>query len=368
MRTSTILSLLAVPALTAGISLSATEAQAAFTKVTPSTLKFEGVKYWRKKANEARLGSVGRKMTPAAGKNYFQKVQNAPDGLYKVSVGARTTITTDQAREWGMTAQTGNAAVGSGFSASGTGNYRGTLTAYKMVIDLGDRPGNLRYETNRATQHLAALEAEGKRGRMISAVWVLVRGEESKSECYSGDLVVSGANWSVNPSASGCTDSSWTIEPGSVVAYEMVKVKKWDVQDSLTKRPTCPAGYSLRTRNSAVTPQDQCVKTTYKTAAVECKLLATDQAKNWYVKSKSGRDVCASRKGKRDKAVKCSKSGYDYVAQNGRDTCRKPTETTRTPTCSNGYDYRKKSSDNAGRDICELTGIDALKPDSQDGF
>ncbi|MEM6293410.1 MAG: hypothetical protein AAGA54_19210 [Myxococcota bacterium] len=368
MRTSTILSLLAVPALTAGISLSSTEAQAAFTKVTPSTLKFEGVRYWRKKANEARLGAVGRKMSPAAGKNYFQKIQNAPDGIYKVSVGAHTTITTKQAQQWGMTAQVGNGGVSGKAKASGSGKYSGKLTAYKMVIDYGNRKGNLRYETNRAPAHLAAVKGEGNKARMISAVWVLVEGEEAKSECYSGELEVKGNGWAVSPSASGCSENSWTIQPGSVIAYEMVKIDKWDVQDGLTQRPTCSAGYTLKTRSSSVTPMDQCVKTEYETTTVECKLLPTDKAKNWYVKAKNGRDVCASRKGKKDKAVKCKKSGYDYVSQSGKDTCRKPVEKTRDPKCPGGFDYDKRSTGNGGKDQCKLNGIDSLKPDSHDGF
>lgn len=339
-------------------------ASASFTEVTPSTLKFEGVRYWRKNANEAKLGSVGQKMTPVAGKNYFKHEQSAPDGIYKVSIAAQTTISTQSASEWGVTASASNVQGG----ASGSGQYKGTITAYKMKIDLGNLPGNLRYETNRQISHLNALKGEGDRGRLISAVWILVAGEESKAECYSGDLKVTGEVWAVSTSASGCSSSSWTIAPGSVIAYEMVKVDQWN-NEEITMRPSCPSGYpTYDTRSSPLTPHDRCKKVTYDYAGVECKLLITDNKDNWYVDSRGGRDVCKSRKGKPDKEVKCSKSGYDYVVQDGRDTCRKPEDSYQDAFCPAGYDYDSKSTGNDGVDVCELRGIASLKPDSQDGF
>lgn len=342
----------------------ATASAGGFTKVTPSTLKFEGVRYWRKKASEAKLGSVGQKMTPAAGKNYFQKVQDAPDGIYEVAIDARTTISSQNANEWGVSAGASNVEGG----VSHSSQYNGTITAYKMRIDLGNRKGNLRYETNRHIGHLNALKNEGNGGRLVSAVWILIAGSENKSECYSGDLTVTNGVWKVSTTASGCSSNSWTIEPGSIIAYEMVKVDKWN-NEEITVKPTCPAGYTIYdTRSSPATPMDRCKKITYDHVGVECKLLITDKAENWYVDARSGRDVCKSRKGKPNKEVKCSKSGYDYVVQSGRDTCKKPEESFKDPFCPAGYDYDKKSTDNGGVDQCELRGIESLKPDSQDGF
>lgn len=339
-------------------------AWAGFTEISASTLKFEGVRYWRKKASEAKLGAVGRKMTPAAGKNYFQKIQDAPGGIYDVTVDGRTTITTSEARKWNVTPAHSNVSG----SVGGSGSYKGTLTAYKMRIDLGNRKGDLRYETNRHHKHLEAVKAEGNKARLISAVWVLVEGDESKKECYSGDLTVSNGTMSVKTSASGCSSSTWTIEPGSIIAYEMVKVDEWN-NEEITSKPTCPAAYpTYESRSSAATPMDRCKKTTYETVETQCKLLVTDKPKNWYVSKRAGRDTCKSKKGKPDKGVECSKGGYDYVAQSGRDTCRKPTYTYADPTCPAGYDYDKKSTGNGGVDQCKLRGITSLKPDSQDGF
>ena len=334
-----------------------------FTKVTPSTLKFEGIRYWRKKASEAKLGSVGTKMTPIAGKNYFQKKQDAPNGIYDVTIDARTTISSSNANSWGVSAGVSNVKGG----VTRTSNYKGTLTAYKMRIDLGNRRGNLRYETNRHNNHLKALEDEGKRGRLVSAVWILIAGDENKEECYTGDLAVTNGVWKVSTTASGCSSNSWTIAPGSIIAYEMVKVDKWDNHE-LSQRPSCSSGYSYDTRKSPATPMDRCKKVTYDYTSVKCKLLVTDKAKNWYVSAKSGRDVCKSKKGKPNKEVKCSKSGYSYVSQSGKDTCKKAKETYKDPTCPAGYDYDKKSTSNGGVDQCYLRGIASLKPDSQDGF
>ncbi len=335
-----------------------------FTKVSPSTLKYEGIRYWRKKASEAKLGSVGQKMTPVAGKNYFQKKQDAPDGIYDVAIDARTTISSAKANEWGVSAGVSNVKGG----VSHSGSYKGTITAYKMRIDLGDDRGDLRYETNRNSRHLEALKDEGKGARMVSAVWILVAGEESKEECYSGDLTVTNGVWKVSTSASGCSSNSWTIAPGSIIAYEMVKVDKWDDHE-ITVKPSCPSGYpTYDTRSSPATPMDRCKKVTYEHVGVECKLLITDKSKNWYVSAKNGRDVCKSKKGKPNKEVKCKKSGYSYVAQSGKDTCKKAKESYKDPTCPTGYDYDKKSTGNGGVDQCDLRGVSSFKPDSQDGF
>jgi hypothetical protein len=339
-------------------------AEASFTEVSASTLKFEGVRYWRKKASEAKLGSVGQKMTPLAGKNYFQKMQDAPNGIYDVTIDGQTTITTDEAHEWGVTAATSNVTG----SVGGSGAYKGKLTAYKMRIDLGNTTGDLRYETNRHNSHLQAVKAEGDRARLISAVWVLVAADESKAECYSGDLKVTNGSMSVTTSASGCSTSSWTIQPGSIIAYEMVKVDAWD-NEEITSKPTCSASFpTYESRSSPVTPKDRCKKTTFDTVATQCKLMITDDKDNWYVSNRAGRDTCKSTKGKPDKDVECSKSGYDYVAQSGRDTCRKPEYTYADPTCPAGYAYNSMSTSNGGVDRCELRGIESLKPDSQDGF
>jgi hypothetical protein len=340
------------------------QAEASFTEVSASTLKFDGIRYWRKKASEAKLGSVGQKMTPMAGKNYFQKVQDAPNGIFDVTIDGQTTITTAEAHEWGVTAAHSNVAG----SAGGSGKYKGKLTAYKMRIDLGNTSGDLRFETNRHNGHLQAVKSEGDRARLISAVWVLVDAEESKAECYSGDLKVTNGTMSVTASASGCSTSSWTIQPGSIIAYEMVKVDEWD-NDELSSKPTCPAAFpAYESRSSPVTPKDRCKKTTYDNVATQCKLLITDDKDNWYVDSRDGRDTCKSKKGKPNKDVECSKGGYDYVAQGGRDTCRKPEYTYADPVCPAGYAYNSTSTSNGGVDLCELKGIQSLKPDSQDGF
>jgi len=339
-------------------------AEAAFTQISASTLKFEGVRYWRKKASEAKLGAVGQKMTPMAGKNYFQKVQDAPNGIYEVSIDARTTITTEEAHEWGVTAAYSNVSG----SAGGSGSYSGTLTAYKMRIDLGNSDGDMRYETNRHTSHLAAVKGEGDRARLVSAVWVLVQGSESKAECYSGELKVSNGTMSVGVSGSGCSNSAWTIEPGAIIAYEMVKVDQWNDKE-ITSKPTCGAAFpAYESRNSPITPKDRCKKTTYDTATTQCKLAITDNRDNWFVESKSGRDTCKSRKGKPDKDVECGQGGFDYVAQSGRDTCRKPEYTYADPVCPSGYTYEATSTSNGGVDRCNLRGVQSLEPDSQDGF
>lgn len=361
-RTTPILILLAATSI--GVMAPSAPAHAGFTEVSPSILKFEGIRYWRTKASEAKLGSVGRKMTPVDGRNYFQKVQDAPTGIYDVTIDGHTTITTKEAREWGVTPASSNVAG----TVGGSGEYEGTLTAYKMRIDLGNARGDLRYETNRHANHLRAVKNEGDRARLIAAVWILVAADESKHECYSGDLTITDDDVSVRTTAAGCSTSSWVIEPESIVAYEMVKVDDWNDAE-LSEQPTCPASHpAYESRSSPTTPMDRCKRTTYDYVSTQCQLTIFDKRENWYVESRDGRDTCKSRKGKPDKDVECSAGGYTYVAQSGRDTCRKPEYSYTEPVCPTGYDYDRKSTSNGGVDRCELRGIASLKPDTPEGF
>ena len=317
-----------------------------------------------KKANEALLGSVGEKKKPAGSKNYFQKIQDAPKNLYDVTVSGHVTIETESANEWGMSASSGNVAGEGG----GSGNYKGKVTAYKVSIDLGNKKGDLRYETNRRLSHLNALEALGNKGRMISAVWFLVKGKEDKSSCYSGKLDVSGATFKIGVNAAGCKSSSYTIPAGSIIAYEMVKVSKWS-KDELTHTPRCPTGYGqYDVRSSSLNPKDRCEKKSEKDTGVRCKLGKLDKRKNWEVSSRKKRDTCKSKKGKKDKEVECVNKKDRYVVQEGKDKCVEETLSYKDPTCDAGYDYDKKSTGNKGKDVCQRKGITKLKVDSQNGF
>lgn len=340
-----------------------------FTEIRPATLKYNGVKYWRKKANDAKLGSVGKKMTPAAGKNYFQHLQNAPNGLFKVKVGDWVSISTSKKSEFGVSAAAGNGAVKGKAGGKRSGQYNGSITAFKLKIDLGNSKGALRYEANRNHKYLTAIKEQGNKARMVTAVWILVSGDESQAECLSGNLGVSDTTGTVSVSteASSCTSSSWVMPPGSIIAYEMTKVTKWD-KDELTKKPDCKSGAKYDVRTSPLHPKDRCETTKTLTSGVKCKLLVTDKKKNWYVKAKSGKDTCKSKKGKKDKGVKCVKSGYSYKTKSGKDECTKSEPSYVDPTCPAGYDYDKKSTGNKGVDVCKLKGIEDLKPDSMDGF
>jgi hypothetical protein len=199
-------------------------------------------------------------------------------------------------------------------------------------------------------------------------VWILIASSETKSECFSGELTVTGSAWSVKPSASQCSESTYTVKPGSIIAYEMSKVSRWNKHE-YTQSARCPSGYSgYEVRKSPLHPHDRCKRTSYSHVGIKCALRFGDKASNWYVSSRSGRDTCKSRKGKKDRGVKCSKSGYSYVSQPGRDTCRKANVTYNEAVCSRGWDYDKKSTGNGGRDQCHLKGVEQFKMDQYNGF
>lgn len=113
--------------------------------------------------------------------------------------------------------------------------------------------------------------------------------------------------------------------------------------------PTCPSGWQYETRNPL--NKDQCLRTTTKTAKLECKLLITDNAKNWTgPHAQAGSDECRSSKGKQPKGVKCP-SGFTHIISSGADSCSKQDTEDQTPSCPAGWNYKSRS----GKDECEET-------------
>jgi hypothetical protein len=114
-----------------------------------------------------------------------------------------------------------------------------------------------------------------------------------------------------------------------------------------TQPPTCPDGWTYDVRNPL--NKDRCSRTTTETAALECRLLVTDNAANWTgPHAQSGEDECRSTKGKSPKGVKCP-SGFRHNVRSAADTCTKEVTEHRTPTCPAGWDYKSTS----GQDICQ---------------
>ncbi len=112
------------------------------------------------------------------------------------------------------------------------------------------------------------------------------------------------------------------------------------------KSPTCKSGWQYQIRNPL--NKDRCKKTTTSTAALKCKLLITDKAKNWTgPHAQKGADECRSKKGKKPKGVKCP-AGYKHNIKSGADSCTKVKTEHQTPTCSSGFKYKSLK----GKDEC----------------
>jgi hypothetical protein len=169
---------------------------------------------------------------------------------------------------------------------------------------------------------------------------------ESGGTCYVNDACKTGKCSSLNGTKGQCVcDSDTDCGPNSVCKKGTLGIGLNQCVD--TQSPTCKSGWSYETRNPL--NKDRCNKTTTKTAALKCKLLVTDKAKNWTgPHAQSGADECRSTKGKKPKGVKCP-SGYDYSMKSGADTCTKTETEHETPTCPSGWNYKSQS----GKDICE---------------
>jgi hypothetical protein len=113
------------------------------------------------------------------------------------------------------------------------------------------------------------------------------------------------------------------------------------------RSPTCPSGWQYETRNPL--NKDRCARTSTQTAKLECKLLITDNEKNWTgPHAQAGEDECRSTKDKKPKGVKCP-AGFTHNTKPGADSCTNEDTEYQTPACPARWDYKSQS----GKDVCE---------------
>ena len=164
--------------------------------------------------------------------------------------------------------------------------------------------------------------------------------------CYVNDACKNGKCSSINGTKGQCVcDSDNDCGNNSVCKKGILGI---GINQCVgEEKSSCPSGWKHDVRNPL--NKDQCLRTTTISAPLKCKLLLTDNAKNWTgPHAKKGTDECRSTKGKSPKGVKCPK-GYDYIKKSGADSCTKESTEKKTPTCPIGFNYKSV----VGWDMCE---------------
>jgi len=190
-------------------------------KVLTNFVKINSQKYRRASAESATLGSIGSKRMPIAKVPRFERVFDWKSG--KLEFKQVTTVTIDYSQVSKLNARAtvlssagkvkGEVSVGSNRNA----NY--VLTKFE-VFDKTAVPRLL----NKSKTTLKNIK-NIKNARIISSVWVLVKGSESQMNTFDGSVSISkpGARGEVSITRSG--GSTFSFSPNTVIAYTIDKFK-----------------------------------------------------------------------------------------------------------------------------------------------
>lgn len=205
------------------------------TNITTHAFKFAGVKYFRGKAENVQIGSYGEKKDPIGAKAHLD-IQNQVNRKHlKGKVRYITTANINWSKEKRGEVEVngslqyftlnGKASI----NASYNGVKKANLKLAKLAIDEGPLTRMLNNSANGARNYLSK---EGKDGRIVSEVWILMEGELSEQFESAASITVeaSDVDKSLDVTASGGIKgkSTITLSKGTTFAYLMHKVKDWN--------------------------------------------------------------------------------------------------------------------------------------------
>lgn len=229
MTTSTTGAALATATLACLLSF-APPALASDTKLTNSAFQYSGIRYYRAKAENIRLGSYGEKKTPVGQQNYLSVQNNIKnESLAEVKVSTAGPFTIDWSKQSKSDVEVGvNYFTAAGGKATLTVEKAksANLKLVKFYMTTGAMTKLLNQSATGARKYLAD---EGSDGRLVGEVWTVMEASLASSVTTSATITGSGeANGikvTVAGSTSNTTTTSITIAPDTTFAYLLFKVK-----------------------------------------------------------------------------------------------------------------------------------------------
>lgn len=193
----------------------------------------DGNRYFRRNAPAVAVGSYGPKKQPATQANYLAVNGNIRYDLLDGKVKKLKSVTVDWARERAADVEVG---VDYYFVAGGTASFthkkaiEAHLKLVRFHIEATPLESLLNKEANKVRQEL---KEEGGDARVCTSVWVVMDGKLAEKFDTSLTLGASGTTpqgLTISASGGGAWSGSEriTLAPGTVFAYALHKVDKWD--------------------------------------------------------------------------------------------------------------------------------------------
>lgn len=190
-------------------------------KVKANFIKISAQKYRRASAESATLASIGSKRTPVGKVPRFERVFDWKNGKLRLKQVTTVTIASSQANRLNARAAvlTSNGSANAEVAVSSGVNADYVLTKFE-IYDKTDVPTAL----NKSKNTLKQIK-DIKNARIISSVWVLVKGSESQMSTFDGSVALAkkGANGKLTIARS--SEVSFSFSPNTVIAYTIDKFK-----------------------------------------------------------------------------------------------------------------------------------------------
>ena len=193
----------------------------------------DGNRYFRRNAPEVAVGSYGEKKEPITEANYLAVEGHIKYDLLNGKIRKGIPFKVDWESE---TKADVEANVEYYFVVGGPAKFsyekakEAHLELVRFHIDPSPLKSLLNNDANKARK---AMKKEGKDARVCSATWVVMSGQLAKRFSTSAGLEVSGTTsqgLSITAKGGAAWSGSETITfgPGTVFAYRLHKVKKWN--------------------------------------------------------------------------------------------------------------------------------------------
>jgi len=204
-------------------------------KIDKHYLEVGTIKYFRGKPENIELACFGEKKDPVGAFSYLAVEGNVRRSLLKDSAKRVTAVTIDWSRERSAEVDAHGTLkyFGLDVKIAVSGSYEEAKSARLKLVKfaINERPLKriLNEDADAARKYLAR---EGGDGRIVSEIWVLMKGELDEHFATAGtiDVTASADDAALEFSASGGTHGSQTvrISKGTTFAYLMHKVKEWN--------------------------------------------------------------------------------------------------------------------------------------------
>lgn len=205
---------------------------AASIAITQSKFKYNGVSYFRAKAENVVLASYGEKKTPIGKPNYLA-VQGNVKRVHLARI--RVKISGPYGIDWDKYSKSdvdGNIKYIK--TAGGTGSFsrhaakKANLVLVKFSLNEGALKKLLNNHAKPARRYLSK---EGNDARIVSEVWVVAEAKmaEAMTNCGSvaGQLSAKGIDVAIEGKGCGTSVSNVTIPANTTFGYMLHKVKTW---------------------------------------------------------------------------------------------------------------------------------------------